>query len=464
MSRRLLPFLAALLVMPMGVPGETGAQEFPDLAGAWAGTLDTGGAGRLRLVFHLTRADDGTLGATMDSPDQGAFGIAAGPVTVTSDSIRIEVRIAAGHYQGAIAPDGARIEGTWNQGGMSFPLALEPSDEAAPARPQEPEAPFPYEAVDVRFDSEAEGVTLAGTLTLPPGDGPHPAAVLVSGSGPQDRDETVFGHRPFLVLADYLTRNGIAVLRYDDRGVGKSTGDIATAVTPDFADDAEGAVRYLGSRPEIDDARIGIIGHSEGALVAPIVANRREDVDFVVLLAGTGVDGEELLVMQLIAINRAMGVSEEITQQRSNLQKALLELLSGAPDDSVAGEQAREILAGAGVTGQAADAQVAALLNPWMRYFFSYDPLPELRRLQVPVLAMWGGKDTQVPPDGNKAQVDAALMESGNPDVTSVVLQGLNHLFQTADTGATTEYAGIEETFSPVALDLISEWIAARAR
>jgi fermentation-respiration switch protein FrsA (DUF1100 family) len=347
---------------------------------------------------------------------------------------------------------------------MSFPLALEPSDDAAPARPQEPEAPFPYEAVDVRFDSEAEGVTLAGTLTLPPGDGPHPAAVLVSGSGPQDRDETVFGHRPFLVLADYLTRNGIAVLRYDDRGVGKSTGDIATAVTPDFADDAEGAVRYLGSRPEIDDARIGIIGHSEGALVAPIVANRREDVDFVVLLAGTGVDGEELLVMQLIAINRAMGVSEEITQQRSNLQKALLELLSGAPDDSVAGEQAREILAGAGVTGQAADAQVAALLNPWMRYFLSYDPLPELRRLQVPVLAMWGGKDTQVPPDGNKALVDAALMESGNPDVTSVVLQGLNHLFQTADTGATTEYAGIEETFSPVALDQISEWIAARAR
>jgi len=464
LSARLLFLLAVLSGVTSQVPGEAGAQEVSALAGTWAGVLDTGGAGTLRLVFHLAPAADGSLSATLDSPDQGAFGITAGPVTATADSLRIEVPVVAGHYEGAIAAGAARIEGTWNQGGMSVALVLEPSEDTGPARPQEPEEPYPYEAVDVRFDSDADGVTLAGTLTLPQGEGPHPAVVLISGSGPQDRDETVFGHRPFLVLSDHLTRQGIAVLRYDDRGVAQSTGDISTAVTPDFADDAEGAVRFLLGRPEIDPSRIGLIGHSEGALVAPIVANRSVDVAFVVLLAGTGVNGEELLVMQLIAINRAMGVSEETTQQRSGLQQELLGLLAEAPDDSVAAERAREVLAGAGVTGQAADAQIAALQSPWIRYFLTYDPLPELRALEVPVLAMWGEKDTQVPPDGNRPQVDAALAASGNADVTSIVLPGLNHLFQTADTGATTEYAAIEETISPVALDQISEWITERAR
>jgi pimeloyl-ACP methyl ester carboxylesterase len=288
--------------------------------------------------------------------------------------------------------------------------------------------------------------------------------VLVSGSGPQDRDETLFGHRPFLVLADHLTRNGIAVLRYDDRGVGGSTGEFATAITPDFADDAEGAVRYLLSRPEIDIGHIGIIGHSEGAQVAPIVANRWDDVAFTVLLAGTGVDGEKLLVMQLIAINRAMGVSATMTAQRSELQRELLALVGRTPDDSVAAEEARDVLAGAGVTGRAAEAQVAALLSPWMRHFLTYDPLPELRALSVPVLAMWGEKDMQVPPEANREPADRALAESGNPDVTSIVLPGLNHLFQTAVSGAPSEYAEIPETFAPAALDQITGWIAARVR
>jgi fermentation-respiration switch protein FrsA (DUF1100 family) len=458
-ARRALVAAAALL---MTAPPGTSAQDAPELAGAWAGTLDSG-AGTLRIVFHLTPADDG-LGATMDSPDQGAYGIAAGPVTLDGSRLRIEVPVVSGHYEGTIAAGGARIDGTWHQAGMSFPLLLEPSADAEASRPQEPEKPYPYEAVEVEFESVASGVTLAGTLTLPPEAGPHPAVVLVSGSGPQDRDETVFGHRPFLVLADHLTRNGIAVLRYDDRGVGGSTGEIATAITPDFADDAEGAVRYLLSRPEIDTGHIGIIGHSEGAQVAPIVANRCDDVAFTVLLAGTGVDGEKLLVMQLIAINRAMGVSEEVTAQRSELQRELLALVGRTPDDSVAAEEARDVLAGAGVTGRAAEAQVAALLSPWMRHFLTYDPLPDLRALSVPVLAMWGEKDMQVPPEGNREPVDRALAESGNPDVTSIVLPGLNHLFQTAGSGAPSEYAGIAETFAPAALDQVTEWIAVRVR
>ena len=465
MNHRSGGLVVAMIASMFAGPGPAGAQDTPALVGTWAGELETpGGAGSLRIVFHFAEGDDGSLDATLDSPDQGAFGIAAGPVTVADSSIRIEVSAVSGHYEGTIAEDGQRIDGTWHQGGVSLPLVLEPSEEAGPSRPQEPEQPYPYESGEVSFESTAAGVTLAGTLTIPPGSGPYPAVVLVSGSGPQDRDETVFGHKPFLVLADHLTRQGIAVLRYDDRGVGESTGDFSTAVTPDFADDAEGAVRYLATLPAVDREKIGIIGHSEGAIVAPIVANRADDVAFVILLAGTGVNGEELLVMQLIAINRAMGVSEEVTQQRSALQRELLGLLSSTPDDSTAAEQAREILSGAGVTGQAADVQIAGLLNPWMRYFLVYDPLPELRRLQVPVLSMWGAKDMQVPPEGNREPVDQALREGGNPDVTSKVLPGLNHLLQTADNGSPTEYATIEETMSPVALDAITEWIEARVR
>ena len=456
--------MAVAIAAMFAGPGPAGAQVTSSLVGAWAGALDTGGGGSLRIVFHFADGDDGSLDATMDSPDQGAYGIAAGPVTVDGHSVRIEVPVVSGHFEGTFLDEAGRIDGTWHQGGASLPLVLEPSDDAGPNRPQEPEPPFPYEATDVSFESAATGVTLGGTLTVPPGNGPHPAAVLVSGSGPQDRDETVFGHRPFLVLADHLTRSGIAVLRYDDRGVGQSTGNIATATTPDFADDAEGAVRYLATLPAVDRAAIGIIGHSEGAIVAPIVANRSDDVAFVVLLAGTGVPGEELLVMQLLATNRAMGVSEQVTAQRSALQQELFSLLSSAPDDSTAAAQAREILAGAGMTGQAADAQVAGLLNPWMRFFLVYDPLPELRELEVPVLSLWGAKDMQVPPEGNRAPVEQALAESENPDVTVTVLPDQNHLFQTSDTGAPAEYVTIEETMSPVALDVISEWITARFR
>ena len=286
--------------------------------------------------------------------------------------------------------------------------------------------------------------------------------VLISGSGAQDRDETVFGHRPFWILADHLTRRGIAVLRYDDRGVGESTGDIAVATMPDFASDVLAAVAHLMTLPEVDATRIGLVGHSEGAMVAPMAANRSDDVAFVVLLAGPGVNGRELLEMQLIAINQAMGTPESATRQRSELQKSLFDAATNAPDDRSAAEQAREIMSSFGLTGAAADAQVRALLTPWMKYFLVYDPLPALRDLDVPTLAITGEKDTQVPPADNLGRVEAALREGDNPDVTADVLPGLNHLLQTAETGSPTEYAGIEETMSPVALEMIAAWIAGR--
>ena len=459
---------AAVAIAALGLAG-TGrveAQETPVSEGAvgtWIGTLDAAGQA-LRLVFHIERDESGDLSGTLDSPDQGAYGLRLSTVKEENGAVRFAIASLVGEYTGRVSEDGSGLEGQWAQGGASFPLDLERTDEAtlAPERPQEPKPPFPYEAADLEFDNPEAGVRLAGTLTIPAGDPPHPAVVLISGSGPQDRDETVFAHRPFLVLADYLTRRGIAVLRYDDRGIGESTGDFRAATTPDFASDALAAVAYLKTRSEVAPDRIGLLGHSEGAIVAPMAANQSDDVTFAVLLACTGVDGRDLLVMQAMAINRAAGVSEAETEQRSVVQKRLLDVVAEAENDSLAAEQARAIMAEAGLTGEAAEAQVRALLSPWMKYFLVYDPIPELLEMSIPVLALNGEKDTQVPPSQNFGPVEAALREGGNPDVTAEVLPGLNHLFQTAETGSPTEYAGIEETMSPLALEMIADWITAR--
>ena len=466
-ARRLLGAGIAALVLGPGGMMPAGAQEagpLGDPVGTWAGTLDAGGQ-RLRLVFHIERDSAGALSGTLDSPDQSAYGLALSAVeSPGSDSVRFELRIVGGEYTGRFSADGTRIDGSWSQGGSRIPLRLEQADPAAlaPNRPQEPEPPYPYSVEPVTFDNAEAGVRLAGTLTVPPGEGPFPAVALISGSGPQDRDETVFGHRPFLVLADYLTRRGIAVLRYDDRGIGESTGDFASATTPDFASDALAAIEWLREDPRSRPDAIGLVGHSEGAIVAPIVAGRSDDVAFVVLLASTGMTGRDLLVDQAEAINRASGLPESVIQQRAVLQARVLDAVIQAEDESVAAERARAVLAEAGLTGAAADTQVRGLLTPWMRYFLVYDPIPALRELDVPALALYGEKDTQVPPASNAPAVEEALREGASEDFTVAVLPGLNHLFQPAATGAPSEYAGIEETVSTAALHAIATWIEER--
>lgn len=464
--RRLWIGIAALALGAGGM-SSAGAQEPGDAgdpAGTWAGTLDAAGQ-RLRLVFHIERDSAGALSGTLDSPDQGAYGLALSAVESSgSDSVRFELRMVGGEYTGQLSADGAQIDGSWSQGGGRIPLRLERADPEAlaPKRPQEPQPPFPYAIEPVTFDNVEAGVRLAGTLTVPEGEGPFPAVALISGSGPQDRDETVFGHRPFLVLADYLTRRGIAVLRYDDRGIGESTGDFAAATTPDFAEDARAAVEWLREDPRIRPDAIGLVGHSEGAIVAPIAADRSDDVAFVVLLASTGMPGRDLLVDQGEAINRASGLPETVIEQRAAAQAKVLDAVLESEDDSVAAERARAALAEAGLTGAAADAQVQGLVTPWMRYFLVYDPLPALRELDVPALALYGEKDTQVPPASNAPAVEEALREGASGDYTVTVLPGLNHLFQPAGTGAPSEYAGIEETMSPAAMDAIATWIEER--
>lgn len=453
---------------PLPVPDE-------NVEGTWLGSLQAGGVA-LRLVFHISRDSADVLTATIDSPDQGTIGIQVGAVTVTGDTLRMEVPAIGGGYEGTISADGTTIDGTWSQSGQTFPLVLERTDEVPVVqRPQEPKEPYPYDADEVTFENAAAGITLAGTLTTPRSEGPFPAVVLISGSGPQDRDEALLGHRPFLVLADYLTRQGIAVLRFDDRGVGQSTGSFATATTEDFASDALAGVVYLKGRSEIDPAKIGLAGHSEGGLVAPMVAVQTPDVAFIVLMAGPGLTGEEILYLQAALIFEANGASEEAITRNRRQQERLFEVLEQEPHsadaapkllaimketvDAMTGEEKQAAGIPEGNVETMLDGQVQQLNTPWFRFFLSYDPVPTLQKVRCPVLAVNGEKDLQVPPQENLSAIESALRQGGNQDVTVVALEGLNHLFQTAETGAPSEYSTIEETFSPNALAVIGNWI-----
>jgi len=482
--RRLPVALVSLLLM--GLPGLLTpapaplAQEPPDpVEGSWTGTLELPGGQELPLVFHIARELDGTYTATMDSPAQGAFGMPVGSVVVEGDSVTLELPALQAYYRG-VRTASDRLEGSWEQGPMAFPLGLErgepAGDFARPLRPQEPEPPFPYLAEDVRYPNPEAGIDLAGTLTLPEGDGPFPAVALITGSGAQDRDQTLLGHRPFLVLSDYLTRQGIAVLRSDDRGVGESGGDFASATSWDFAGDAAAAVAYLRSRPEVDPARVGLVGHSEGGVIAPMVAVEWGGVDFVVLLASPGLPGSELLALQGAAIGRAMGMSEEAIEESARVQASFFQIILEEEDPHRRVERAEALLrqvvaegdpdemAAQGIPPGEEDAWIQGQLqvarSEWIRYFLAYDPREHLTRLEVPALALLAGKDTQVPAEENRPELERAL--AGSPGSEVRILPGLNHLFQTAETGAPAEYAQIEETFAPVALEAIAAWILAR--
>jgi fermentation-respiration switch protein FrsA (DUF1100 family) len=431
-----------------------------DIDGTWMGALDAGVA-KLRVVFHFNNTEDGLMG-TLDSPDQNAKGIPLSTVTRNGDSLKLEVKSVGGTFEGTVSKDRSKIDGSWTQMGKPMPLSLKPVKDAAELerkRPQVPTKPYPYKEEEVSFDNPAAaGVTLAATLTLPQGKGPFPAVLLITGSGPQDRDEALMGHRPFLILSDYLTRHGIAVLRADDRGFAKSTGKFDGSTTADFATDAEAGVAYLKTRAEVNPHKIGLIGHSEGGLIAPMVAARNHDVAFIVMMAGTGVNGEEILVEQGRLISEAAGMSHEKAVQDAADEREMLELVKSEKDETVLEKKLREKLAGK-VPEAMVGTQVKQVMSPWFRYFIVYDPAVALRKVTCPVLAINGEKDLQVPPRQNLPPIRKALEEGGNKNFEVDELPGLNHLFQTAKTGAPSEYAEIEETMSPVALEKMAGWI-----
>lgn len=441
-----------------------------DITGQWNGALKVQGI-QLRLVFNVKKTETG-LSATMDSPDQGAFGI---PVTSTSfenNTLKIAITNANIKYEGTLGDDDIFI-GVFNQAGQSFPMNLSKEEIAKVGsnRPQEPKKPFPYRSEDVIFENKQAEILLAGTLTMPEKAGTYPAVVLISGSGPQNRDEELMGHKPFLVLSDYLTRNGIAVLRFDDRGTAASTGNFGSATSVDFATDVASAVQYLQSRPEIDKSKIGLVGHSEGGIIAPMVAGNSDDIDFIVLLAGTGIRGDKLLLAQQELIGQASGMSPNQLGENEMISKKAFEIMvKDQSDEELKSEVSAymtqvfrnipaENIPGGMSEQEFVTAQVDQLTSPWMQYFIRYDPAPALEKVSCPVLAINGEKDLQVPPKENLEAIKAGLAKGGNTNVTTMELPGLNHLFQEADTGMLGEYAEIEQTFSPKAMEVVLNWI-----
>jgi len=443
--------------------------QAPPLAGNWAGTLEAGAA-RLRMVLHVTAGASG-LTANIDSVDQGAMGIPVTTITQQGLDVRLDLGPLMASYEGRLNKDGTEITGQWRQRGAALPLVFKRS-EAGLARPQDPKKPYPYREEEVVVENKAGGVKLAGTLTLPNGKGPFPAVMLLTGSGAQDRNAAVFGHRPFLVLADHLTRQGVAVLRTDDRGVGGSTGKPALSTYEDLAGDVLACIELLKPRKEIHPKQIGLAGHSEGAAIGMAAAGRSPEIAFLILLAGPGVSGEQLMYEQSKMIARLPGGSERAAALNRRLQEVMFGgLKRGASEKDLreaiknfAGAMTEEDRAAAPTLIAAGEKQLTGMLTPAFRALLTFDPAPALAKVKCPVLAMFGERDSQVPPPLNLPPMAGALESSGNRDYSIVKLPALNHLFQTSKTGLVTEYAGIEETFAPAALEVISSWIVRHTR
>jgi pimeloyl-ACP methyl ester carboxylesterase len=461
--------------LPLTFVKKDKATPEPKLVGneqMWEGKLGIGAGADLRLVVRIQKTEDGRLLGKFESPDQGAAKMKLDSVTLDKTTFGFALKAVNATYEGKLNREESEAVGTFTQNGVKLPLTLKKTDKVTTVRrPQTPKPPYPYKIEELTYRNERAGITLAGTLTIPEGRGPFPAVILISGSGAQDRDETIFRHKPFLVLADTLSRRGVAVLRVDDRGVGGSSGGTATSTSEDFAGDVVAGIAVLKSRPEINGGKIGLIGHSEGGLIAPIVAARSRDVAFIVLMAGTGLPGEEIMVLQGRLIGKVMGGTDKDLDKQDAMRKRLFTIMKTETDSGKAKaamqtelkklveELSPDERKALGDNNAFVDTQIKMLESPWFRFFLSFDPRPTLAKVQCPVLALNGEKDLQVPPKENLEEIAKAIKKGGNTRVTTKELPGLNHLFQTCKTGSVAEYGQIEETISPAALKVIGDFV-----
>ncbi len=443
------------------------------IAGDWNGKLEIGQGMTMPLVFHFMQAESNTYKGSMESPSQSSKATEFDEVVLSSDGkITAKIEKLKAEFTGTLNKETGKIDGTWKQGSLSIPLTMERGAYAAPKRPQEPKPPFPYKSQNVTFKNG--DVALAGTLTTPEESAPEkgfPCAILIHGSGPHDRDETIFNHKPFLVIADHLTRNGVAVLRYDKRGCAKSTGDYKASNSADFASDGIAAINYLKSCPEIDPKRIGLIGHSEGGVVAPMMAGQNpDDVRFMVLLAASAINGEKILLSQIRDLGGDISTPES-TKKDLEIASKTYAVIKAEPDNEKAMKKIMQIRKEMGVDKEIADDEerkqrddniqvsIDMITGPWYRFFLTYDPEPNLRKVKCPVLAINGDKDVQVAADENLPVIKAALEAGGNKNIRIEKIPNINHIMQTSTTGHPNEYSKIEETISPKVLQLITEWI-----
>jgi uncharacterized protein len=446
------------IVISRSPPGAVTTAE-----GTWQGALETNGM-RFRLQLHISHDAQGKLVATMDSIDQGISDFRATQITQTDAVIHLELPAIRGIYDGTLNSVRNTISGTWRQNGDPTALLFKRSDQILELRrPQTPKKPYPYNEEDFAFPNAQAGVSLAATLTIPRGRGPFPAAILLAGSGPLDRDEADSGHRPFLVLADRLTRAGIAVLRYDKRGIGKSTGEYEQSTTADFASDAQAAIAFLKGRREIDARKIGIVGHSEGGIIGPMIASRSNDVAWIVILAGPATKGEETLLLQSDLITRAAGMTIDQVAKSLDFDRESYNLVRHEKDRAALEAKLENLVKVSGLGPSMPPAflqrQIHWTSSPWFRYFLDYDPVPALQKTKCPVLVLSGEKDLQVPPKENLPLIRKTLEQGGNKDFQIVEMPGLNHQFQHCYMGLPAESRAIEETLAPDALSTISSWI-----
>ena len=452
-----------------------------DITGSWLGGLPVHGI-TLHLVFNIKKISDTGYTATFDSPDQKAFGIACNTFYFKKDSVAIGVATIGGSYNGHW--DGRdSISGTFKQVSHSFPIGLKRMTDAQKAvfsqnvvRAQTPKQPYGYYSEDVEYDNADKSLHYGATFTRPNGDGKYPAVIIISGSGTQDRNGTMLGHQPYWVLADYLTKNGIAVLRVDDRGAGKSSlgPDINNRTSLDFSYDVETSLNYLETRADVDKKHLGLIGHSEGGMIAPMVAARRKDVSFIVLWAGPALTGAQISTEQSALEMKQQGVDSVSVAAASQLNLEILRLFN-SPTQEILNQkitgffetwkkgQSPKTLATLHIdTGSVHDITKTydnVYKSGWIRFFMTYDPTATLAKVKCPVLAINGEKDTQVIAAENLSLIKAVLTKSGNKDFEVNAIPGLNHLMQTANTGYVSEYESLPETMSPVAMKIISDWI-----
>lgn len=451
-----------------------------NVVGIWEGKLDVGIS--LRIVFHIDQQADGSFKGTMDSPDQNVKGIPCSNVIAKGDSLTIEVKTINGNYKGLFIKD-STINGSWSQGVGSYALTINHVKEASVIntvvkRPQTPQPPFGYSQEEVSYDNTDKSVHFGGTFTYPNGNEPFTTALLITGSGQQDRDETILNHKPFAVIADDLTKKGFAVLRVDDRGVGKTTGLVKGATSEDFAKDVEAGLAYLRTRKEVNQKKLGLIGHSEGGLIASIVAARNKDISFVIFLAGPGVKGKDLLSDQNEAILKASGVPADAALAYKILFRQIMEDALAINDSAAAfnkawqdglswsKKQTPSVLASLNIntndsisSKKAVSTLLTAFSVPWMKYFLNSDPAPLIEKFHCKVLALDGSKDLQVIAASNLAGIENALKKSKSPSYEIKEMPGLNHLFQHCRKCTIVEYGELEETFAPEALEVMGNWL-----
>jgi pimeloyl-ACP methyl ester carboxylesterase len=437
--------------------------------GNWLGNLNAGGM-TLRIGMHLD-CEKADCKGYITSPDQTRDSFNIDKMVFSGDTLLVRCKMLGMRYTATFNRTCDTLSGIWVQG-QSLPIRMYRVEKLPRMeRPQEPKPPYPYSEREVLINNRKSGNNLAGTLTIPQGKGPFPAVVLITGSGPQDRNEELLGHKPFLVIADYLTRNGIAVLRYDDRGVGASGGDFKSATSFDFAEDANAAFEFLRTQEKINPEKVGLMGHSEGGMIAPIVASKNSKVDFIVLLAGPGVSGRRILLSQAELIAKADSMPEQEIKDNIAVSSKIYDLIEKEKDlkklAPLVREELKKLAAAmtdeerreANLSDAGINSMVISVCSPWFANFVKFDPQVYLKKVSCPVLALNGEKDLQVPCSENLNAIETALRNGKCRDYTVKALPGLNHLFQNCTTCRIGEYAQISETFSPQALQIVRDWI-----